>query len=195
VKRVMSRMTVLLALASMVVAFLPHPAGAEIADVDAIVFQGTTTVLTPVHIIGGGGNYTFTGTATGPSVNAPCEDDGDTDCTAGAVDAEAFILQPLSSSGTYTSIVCGTGTATGTATITEGQGSDSYNVSYSITFVAGIGLLLGSATEAGSAESGPVVGVVQISPAGIGPVPPIPPTGNEDCVTSFSVIGAAATTA
>ena len=82
----------------------------------------------------------------------------------------------VSSSGTYTSIVCGTGSATGSATIVGSKG-DSASGNIKIMFVAGQGALTGKISINGGAP---------ISVAG--PVSIAPKTGN--CVkpvTQFTV--------
>jgi hypothetical protein len=93
-------------------------------------FSGVTSQLTPVPKTGpSSGTYTFSGTAncitaTGPKLNIP-----------------------VTSSGTFDNIQCGTGTARGSVSIT-GVGS----FSYSITFASGVGVL--TATSAGDTVAG-----------------------------------------
>jgi len=128
-------------LAAGAIATSPIMASAD-ADVDAAVFVGQTTSLTPVQLVGGTGTFAFSSIAcVGVS-----SDDVPPANTCG-----------ISASGSYSNTVCGTGSASGTANTSEaGGGSDS--VGFSITFVSGIGVVTGGAD-----------GVVVIIPTGGNP--------------------------
>jgi len=102
----------------------------------------------------------------------------------------------VSSDGSFSNVVCGTGTVNspgtnpvGQTTITESDG-DSYSVSFLLVFVAGVGVLEGTANENGT-HSGPAVGVVQITPQ---PLPGVPSLDGV-CTTGFTVEAIAATLA
>jgi hypothetical protein len=126
-----------------VVGLAAMPAGA--AGGKVAVFTGFTTSLSPpVQQVGGSGSYAFQ--------SSKCEE---------AAPAKAC---SISSSGTYTNIVCGTGSASGTATLSP----DGKTFSYHITLVAGLGVLTGGAT-----------GLVDIVPTGLGK--------GKACVTHFTI--------
>jgi hypothetical protein len=158
-----------------VLAASPLVASAEgTVDLDTAVYVGQTPPggLTPVLLVGGGGSYTFNSIAcAGASV----------DLDGAVPDPTAVGLCSITSTGTYTNTVCGTGTvnAGSTASITEAD--ETYNASITITFVAGVGVVQGSV------GADPVVGVAVLLPTS----PATPPA----CVTGFTVVGAAATTA
>jgi hypothetical protein len=149
-----------------------------------------------VPIVGGSGFFAFNSTVcAGLSGVGLADPDG----ILGVVDAEVGSCS-ITANGVYSNIVCGTGTATGNATVAEGVGllanapSDVYNAGFDILFVAGVGVVTGSATESadeGGEPPAPVVGVVVLGPSTKGAVPP--PGG--ECVTAFSVTGVIATTA
>lgn len=104
-------------------------------------FSGQTTSLTPIAAppkTGGTGSYSFSGSAT---------------CVSGT----KTINSTINSTGTYTNTVCGTGTATGTASFSAGPAS----ISYTITFVNGVGSL--KVTGGGSGN-----GAVDIVPSNTG---------------------------
>jgi hypothetical protein len=134
----------------------------------------------------GTGTYSFSTGAplgcTGISADAPSEV---------LADVEAPASCSISSSGNFTNIVCGTGLAVGTATLAE-AGSDTYNFSYTIVFVAGVGVLAGTATEVGGdVAPGAVAGVVQITPTAL-------ETGNipgGECTPGFTVSSVSVTNA
>ena len=99
---------------------------------------GKTTSLTPIPAppkTGGGGTFSFSGTAT---------------CLKGA----ARQVVGVSANGTYTNLVCGTGTANGVATFTGGPSP----ISFKVNFVLGVGSLTVNGGGKGS-------GVVDIVPA------------------------------
>lgn len=193
------------------------PAAAAEADGDAAVFVGGATPLTctptivnginvstcgltppspippggtnGVPLILGTGTYGFNSTTcVGVSLG------GDEGATAG-LEVEANTACSVTSTGTYTNVVCGTGLATGNATITEGGGSDTYTVSnYTIVFVGGVGVVVAPTITESEADGDTVpgvgAGVVVLTPVGSA-VPP--PTGL--CVTTFTVVGALVATA
>ena len=114
--------------------------------------EGQTTSLTPpVQFMNGTGSYSFSG-------QAACQIQGSPG------------LHALTSSGTYSNIVCGTGTADGTATI-DGFGTRAYH----IQFVSGVGLVTVNGAPAGH---------VTIIPTAFGA-----PGQLNDCVTQFTVAG------
>lgn len=134
----------LLAAAVTVVGLAALPASA--AQGKVAIFDGNTTSLNPpVQQIGGSGTYSFQ--------SGVCEE------------ASPAKKCGVTSSGTYTNIVCGTGSAHGSAFLTP----NNLTFNYSITFVSGVGLLTGGAT-----------GVVDIVPTGIGK--------GKNCVTKFTVL-------
>lgn len=127
------------------------------ADVDAVVFAGATGTITTVPLIGPSnpdpGSYTF----------------GSAICAGASVDTAPAGAQAgtcvIASSGTFHNIVCGTGSAAGTATVSAGgllpSAEQTETITYSITFVAGVGLLTGS-----SSDGDTTAGVVSIIPTG-----------------------------
>lgn len=132
---------------------------ASAAGPGASAYVGQTTSLTPVAVQGGGGAYTFNSLL----------------CVGAYVNSTSAGACVITSSGTYSNIVCGTGSASGSATVTwTGPiGSGSETVSYGITFVAGVGVMTGGAD-----------GAVVIVATGSG----LPDTSQ--CVTQFTVVGA-----
>jgi hypothetical protein len=135
-------------------AVAPLTASAADGDTDFGHEVGHTTGLTPVQLLGGSGSYSFSSDV----------------CVFVSTDAfpPEFGTCGTTSSGTYSNIVCGTGSASGSATFTEADGgSDTF--SYTITFVAGVGVLQGGAT-----------GVVVIIPTGLG--------APSSCVTAFTPV-------
>jgi hypothetical protein len=185
--------------------FLLTPASGRAAGVDADTFHfvgSTSFVSPPVEPITtcanpgafsgcGSGSYGFSSTTCAETSTDPADpNDG-----GPLQDVDSPVGCSINSSGTFTNGTCGTGVATGTATITEGADvaptsklpSDTYNVTYTITFINGSGVLTGTATEQGSGETASVTGAVQI----------VPTTGN--CVTTgvsaFDVVGSITTTA
>jgi hypothetical protein len=173
----------------------PVSAQVVVGDVDVVTFSGTAVASPAIPLIGGDGTYTFSTSSNGIG-GTPGQCLGasaDTDIALGTTSGDADIAPcTITSSGTYHSIVCGTGTAGGTATITEGgdgvagnkNPSDVYDVTYSIQFVAGIGVLTGNATERGDVEASPVVGIVALDPVSVGLCP----------LTTFTITGVAAST-
>jgi hypothetical protein len=147
-------------LAAGAIAATPLAASASDGDVDAAVYVGHTTSLTPVLLVGGGGTYSFTSDV----------------CAGASSDVDAGLCT-ISSSGTYSNIVCGTGNvlAGSTATTTEPDGA-SDTVGITITFVAGVGVLTSGAQ-----------GVAILIGTG-------PGTDGSTCVTGFDVVGAAVLT-
>jgi hypothetical protein len=151
-------------LAAGAIAATPLAASASDGDVDAAAWVGHTTSLTPVLLVGGGGTYSFSSDV----------------CAGASSDVDAGLCT-ISSSGSYTNIVCGTGTVfSATATTTESDGA-SDTVGIAITFVAGVGVVTG----APSATT--VAGVAVLVGTG-------PGTNGSTCVTGFDVVGAAVLT-
>lgn len=175
------------------------PTMASAAGVDAAVFVGTTSTLscsssgllpatptctgTGLPIIGGSGGYVFT------TNGLVCEGLVSTDVPPEAGDPDVATSCSISSTGSYTNVICGTGLASGTANLSSGgDPDDSYTASYSIVFVGGIGVLTGSVTANGGDDNGATVaGVLSLSPTAA-----LPPTG--ECVAGFDVAGVVATT-
>jgi hypothetical protein len=93
----------------------------------------------------------------------------------------------INSSGNFTSIVCGTGSVlpTSVATITENDGDVITVNQLSITFVAGLGVSQGNASETGGG-SGKGRGVVQIT-ASSPQAPNAKAQGKGVCTNGFSV--------
>lgn len=149
---------------------------ANAATAAAIVFQGTTSSLTPVQAVGGTGAYAFsTSTNAGGVVPGWCVDAGATTSPAPAVYVGAGVGGSgcsSSANGSYNNIVCGTGTTGSTAMLGLAEtdvavdtastvGSASLTVDYGIVFVAGVGVIHGH-----DADGDLAVGVVDIAPTG-----------------------------
>lgn len=169
-----------------VLGFNAIPAHAQ--GVGVIAFQGNTTSLTAVPWAGtpASPSYTFnTHVVANVSLCAELAADVDGDGSPEAGQCS------INSSGTYTNIVCGTGTATGTAAV---SGPEGYGINYTITFVAGLGVLLGSGADTDGGASGTDVGIVDIAPNTDNHAVPPPPTSNA-CVTDFLATGVALTAA
>jgi|SwirhisoilCB1_FD_contig_31_17674452_length_649_multi_7_in_0_out_0_1 hypothetical protein len=166
-------------LAAGALATSPMLASASDPDVDAAAFLGETTSLTPVQLVGGAGSYTFDSDHF-EGVAAPA---GLHFCVGVGTDPDAGVCA-IASSGAYVNTVCGTGSVTGaSATISEtgpgvgGPETDNYTIN--ITFVAGVGVVMGTGID----------GVVVLLPdnsAGAA----TPPA----CTNAFSVVGAGVTT-
>ena len=162
--------------AAVAVALVPTLGHASDGDVDVIWFAGSTTALNPgVQLVGGSGTYSFN-TSSFEGLPGICGYIS-TDTTPPEVAAGSC---SVTSSGSYTNIVCGTGSVIGSTTVTEADGgSDTYGID--ITFAAGLGVVT-------STSGGTAVGVVQLLP------PLAPPPGPPVCVNQFDVVGAAVTT-
>lgn len=91
-------------------------------------FEGKTTALTPVQLMGGGGSFAFSATAA-------CQVNG------------SPVVGTLTASGTYSNTVCGTGSASGTASI-PGLGTRSFT----ITFASGAGVVFVAGQPAGAVQ-------------------------------------------
>jgi hypothetical protein len=155
--------------------------GGPISDVVALegtAAIGPTTAGCPGTYVcgtGGSGQYGFAsnaclGVSDGPEVAANCV---------------------VASQGTFNNTVCGTGNASGTATITEPTSvdppGDTYDVTYVINFVAGVGLLTGNQTNAVPASDNDwFAGVVLL---GLEPGTQGDPTQNQ-CVNGFAIVNA-----
>jgi hypothetical protein len=161
------------------------PMGTRAAGVslDALVFH-TSPAASIVCWVGNvcageTGQYTFN-TASGACTGF---DDGKTGTCS------------VSSSGAFTSIVCGTGTVlpgSSSATIKESDGDTVSVTSLKITFVAGLGVVQATANEGSGGK--PAVGVVQIAPSQL-MAPKPTAAGRGVCTTGFSVESVAATQA
>ena len=159
---------------------------------DIVVFSACTQFLTPVPLIGPSnpspGTYVF-------NTNNPClppfntvpgfcfgSSDLDGEDIPGNVLAELIGNCTIQANGTYVSTLCGTGITGGspvaptdTATVwaddppfTNNTAGQAYaGITYSIIFVAGQGILIGTATEVDSQPAViRAVGVVNILPTG-----------------------------
>lgn len=137
------------------------------AGVQLVVFQGTATGVN-VQLVGGSGSYSFSQN-NAPVTGTPlCEVAFEVSTD---VDAEAEGCT-VNATGTYANIVCGTGTTGGGAVLGAGDTATlggepeptapTTTIKYGITFVASLGVVVGSAS---GEDSGTVVGVVQIAPA------------------------------
>jgi hypothetical protein len=179
---------------------------ASAATAGTVVFDGHTSSVTcapsgttigcpgvGIPYVGGVGTYSF---ATGSGVGGIppfCLEAGFNSGPSVFVTDECSI----SSSGSFSNIVCGTGTAGGTATIAAGTpavnvgGNPATGASYAIVFVAGVGVLEGTAGFA-NGGSGPMAGVILLQAADTGGAPGT----SGPCVFNFDVLGAvvAATT-
>jgi len=143
-------------------------APASAAGAEVVAFQGATTSLTPVQLVGGTGSYAFsTAAPVGCKVFAELN-------TSDLNDEEVAESCTVSAAGGYNNIVCGTGTTGGfpgtgdTATLSgepEGTGAGfDTTINYGILFVGSVGVIVG--TSSGEDAGGHVVGVVQIAPTG-----------------------------
>jgi hypothetical protein len=155
---------------------------------DIVAFRGCTNVLTPaVPLVGGpGGSYGFGSDSacnppfnTVPNLCTGISDPGD-GSLPGGVEAPANCT--IHAGGSYSNIVCGTGTTgsppsfADSATVWADDPPSVNNtataayatIKYSIVFVAGVGVIVGTSTEADSVTLQPVsvLGVVQITPTG-----------------------------
>jgi hypothetical protein len=138
---------------------------------DAVVFQACANVASPgVQPALGSGTYTFpAGTCSVPVIGPVANT-----CTYASVGVDAGDPTgscTIQASGSYINIVCGTG-VTGVSTAPPGALTDtatvnaegaSINLNYSIAFVAGLGVIVGTASG-GDESPGVVVGIVQITP-------------------------------
>jgi hypothetical protein len=131
---------------------------APLADVDAMLMGGNLTGFTLLGIGPSTAQYSLSGNCSlfvgGSSVPTFVDvppDEGGTGGTCGGI----------SGTGTFNSLGCGSGTAVGSMSIVEPLG-DSVGLSYTIAFVAGVGVLSGTWTDDGG--SGPAAGVVLIVP-------------------------------
>jgi hypothetical protein len=159
------------------------PMGARAAvSLDAIAFHTSPAAAVVCWVgnvcPGATGTYTFN-TAGGA-------------CTG--VDDGAKGTCSVTSSGSFTSIVCGTGSvlASSSATITEQDGTQVVVSPLKITFVAGLGIAQGTANESGKSAS--ALGVVQISPSKL-TLPNKSQTGDGVCTPGFTVESVAETQA
>jgi hypothetical protein len=159
---------------------LPQPS-------DLLAFNGQATIIsdsdgdTPsVDLVGGSGTYSFDTQPTGFCVGY--SDAAEVGVTVGSTSGPAGCRVTVSSAtGAFTNTVCGTGTAGGTANI---SGADTATSTFNITFVATIGVVTGSTSDANDPEpQDQLVGVAQIGP----PLNPrIPPDDTGDCASGFT---------
>lgn len=101
----------------------------------------------------------------------------------------------VTSSGAFSSIVCGTGTvlpASSSASITESDGTVVSVTGMKITFVAGLGVLQATASESGHTAAAD--GIVQISPSKA-TAPSPKQAGDGVCTPGFTVEAVSETTA
>lgn len=167
-----------------------NPLLAHAQGVGVIAFQGHTTTLTPVPWVGTPAAPIFTFNTNVVASISLCAELG-VDVDGDGTLPEAGTCS-ISSSGTYTNIVCGTGTATGHATV---DGPEGNVLNYTITFVAGLGVLVGSGADSDGGNSGTDVGIVDITPSTASRRPVVPPPTSNACVTDFLVSGVAHTVA
>jgi hypothetical protein len=142
-------------LAAACAAWLPTAMTVHAADgdVDTVAFAGNVAG-NPVLLVGGAGDFAYQGTA----------------CETVSSDGE-FGACVLNAAGVYINIVCGTGTAVGNANVVEGPDAQGDAFPFTITFVAGIGVVTGGAS-----------GVVVVVPNQPGS-PPV-------CANAFVIVGA-----
>jgi len=146
-----------LPLALVAASLMASPAMAADPATATCQFGGLTGSLNPpvppVTRPGGSGNFTFGGSAT---------------CVVTHGTTSASVTATISASGSYRNDICGTGEASGTATVTFGPGSPvaSATATFSIRFVAGVGVLTISAWADSSGHRGQGGGQVTIVPTG-----------------------------
>ena len=95
------------------------------ADNGVVVYTAHTTAMTPIQLVGGTGTYSFVSDV----------------CAEGSTSDVADVCS-ISSSGSYTSVVCGTMTMAGVLIINTPFGN--VVVNYNVTMVAGIGVMIGT---------------------------------------------------
>src|SRR5690242_3019634 len=95
------------------------------------MFQFSGNMTAPVPAVDGTGNFTFTGTVGDACVASHSDDSFDLDCSGGS-----FVA-----SGTFDSLVCGTGQFEGRATINGLLWYRAVSADFTITFVAGQGVI------------------------------------------------------
>jgi hypothetical protein len=126
---------------------------APVADVDVARIGGNLSGLNLLGIGPSTSPYALSGNCNPVVAGVPTFADVPPD--------EAGTCSAASGSGTFSSLSCGSGTAAGSLSLVEPLG-DSVGLSYTIVFVAGVGVLSGTWTDDGG--SGPAAGVVQIAP-------------------------------
>lgn len=185
-----------------VIAFVGHTTAlncgnvGEDSDSDSVIFDtlidgtvGDDAVNTcpagggGVPVAGGEGTYTFA-TDVCAYVSDPSVQDG----------LNEVGTCNFTSTGTYENLVCGTGEADGNAgqTVINTSGDGSASAVYHIDFVAGVGVVTGTATETDVDGQNPatLAGLTVLLPPTPTIPPTLPPTGV--CVTGFNVVGVAA---
>lgn len=172
------------------------PLSAKAAGTDVMGFIGTTDVLTcsssgivsatptctgtGIPLVGGSGAYDFT--TSGLVCQVVVSEDVSPDATPDAPPPNGC---SLTSTGSYINIVCGTGLASGTANVSANADDDDFTASYSIVFVAGLGVLSGTVLSSNGDDFGAsLVAVLTLSPTAA-----LPPTG--ECAAGFNVTGVA----
>lgn len=146
-------------------------AGAHAQEVplysDTVVLAGCVNTNPPVPVMGGTGAFTGPVVCAAPYSALPtvCVIHSDPELTVPPSEV-APELCTFGFSGAYANIVCGTGSASGTATVTSA--SENYNVSFSVIFVAGQGVLTGTAPTDDGTD-------VFAGPVDILPTSPFPP--------------------
>jgi len=162
------------------------PAHAQTVDSDTYALSGVLSSDTPVTLAPvQTGTLTLTSDCAGLSV--------DTDSGDVTVVSNGGLGPCISATGAFTSMDCGVVTATMTGTLNASEFSvagtdqtpESYNVSFTLTMVAGVGLIDGIASETGSTAFSPFAGSF------------VAPTSDEcvDGISTWGVDGAVTTTA
>jgi len=160
----------------------------ELVDTDTAMLGGTASATPPVQLVGGGGSFTYASSVANDNVcamesaNAPATGENEPPLP-GVLDAEATTTCSAAASGTYASQACGTGVIAGSGTLSEGSGSDAYTITtFTVDFFAGVGALVGLATESEVDGGGPspVTGLVTMTPLPQVQIPPV-------CAATFLV--------
>jgi hypothetical protein len=136
---------------------------APLADVDVVAMGGTFGAFSPpllgvgpsngAYVVNGNCALIVAGTQVPTFFDVP-PDEGGLNGTCSSV----------SGSGSFTSLSCGTGITTGHMTINEPAG-DGAVLTYTMVFVAGVGVVEGTWTDDGG--SGPAAGVALILPTAV----------------------------
>jgi hypothetical protein len=174
--------------AALAVGASTHARAADVAPGEAILFTGTASSVpctssgpipaepsctsAGIPYVGGSGTYSF---ATGTFLPVGCE-------AADLDSASPVSACTISSSGTYTNVVCGTGLAQGSATVSAATETIDVN-DYTIAFAGGLGVIESTAVSDSDGDATAAAGLVDISPVGSG--------GTAYCTSGFNVIGAA----
>lgn len=168
--------------------------GVEVGGLsDAVLFTGqlnATSSTPPVGTngvfwwVGGTGFYKYAAGSTVPCVQLYSDPD-----------VPASIELPTNTgctldlgTGSFTSIVCGTGNASGSSGSLVETGLDpdtTTSISYTLTFIAGIGVLTGTGTESDSGAA-TLTGVMLMTPE----IPLGTPSLTGPCTAGFNLVGA-----